>query len=57
MSVLHISWPEKCCSVGGLALTSLDHVSSDSSHRDTMLDEAEIFLINVNYSVDLRLSK
>ncbi len=61
MSVLYISWPEKCCSVGGLVLTLFDHVSSDSSHWDTTLDKADIFLINLIYSgnhhVDLLLSK
>lgn len=61
MSVLNISWPEKCCSVGGLVLTLFDHVSSDRSHWDTTLDEANVFLINLiysgNYHVDLLLSK
>ena len=61
MSVLYISWPETCCSVGGLGLTLFDHVSSDRSHWDTTLDEADIFLINLIYSgnhhVDVLLSK
>lgn len=61
MSVLCISWPEKCCSVGGLVLTLLDHVSSDSSHWETILDESDIFLINLiycgNHHVDILLSK
>lgn len=61
MSVLYISWPEKCCSVGGLVLTLFDHVSSVRSHWDTTLDEADIFLINLiygrNHRVDLLLSK
>lgn len=61
MSVLCISWPTKCCSVGGLGLTPFDHVSSNSSHWDTILDKADILLINLIYSgnhhVVLLLSK
>lgn len=61
MSVLDISWPEECCSVGGLVPTLFDHVSGDRSHWDSTLDEANVFLINLiysgNYHVDLLLSK
>lgn len=49
MSVPHISRTEMCCSVGGLVLTLFDHVSNVRSLRDTTLDEADIFLINLIY--------
>lgn len=47
--------------MGGLVPTLFDHVSSERSHWDTTLDEANAFLINLiysgNYHVDLLLSK
>lgn len=47
--------------MGGLALILFDHVSTNRSHWDAVLDETVIFLINLiygcNHHVDLSLSK
>lgn len=47
--------------MGGPVLTLCDHVSTNRSHWDAMLDEAAILLINLiygrNHHHDLLLSK
>lgn len=47
--------------MGGPVLVLFDHVSTNRSPRDAMLDETVIFLINLiyrrNHHVDLSLSK
>lgn len=49
--------PGQRCSVGGPVLILFDHVSTNRSHWDVMLDETVIFLINLinvrNHHVDL----